>query len=118
MNYRFGKQAPKKGAPVCFSVYLDHPVPGNQPIADYQGWGEFLGESVDGFMIRSVGCTDPRAVGQTIFVQRCSDALPLPWVGLEAVRLLAEVLEDEQVVTQRPWRRRVKVVISRANVNR
>jgi hypothetical protein len=114
MNYRFGRETPSKGAPVCFSVYLDHPEPGKDPIADYQGWGEFLGESTDGFMIKAAGCTDKRAVGQTVYVQRCFDALPLPWIGFEAVQLLAEFLEDEKVATEREWRRRVRAVVARA----
>lgn len=114
MNYRLGHETPKKGAPVCFSVFLDHPITGNAPIADYQGWGEFLGESADGFMVKVAGCTDVRVIGQTILVRRCYDALPLPWVGFEAVPLLAEFLQDESVVHERDWRRRVAAVVARA----
>lgn len=60
-----GSSRPK--ARGCGFVYVPSCVPGNKPLADYQGKGEYLGECADGFMTRASECTEPANVGKVIF---------------------------------------------------
>lgn len=67
--FTWGREQPAKGQKVRFSVYVPSCVPGNKPLADYQGKGEYLGECADGFMTRATECTEPANVGEVIFTR-------------------------------------------------
>lgn len=57
--FTWGREQPAKGQKVRFSVYVPSCVPGNKPLADYQGKGEYLGECADG--LHDAGDRVPRA---------------------------------------------------------
>jgi hypothetical protein len=72
-GYRFGMDAPEKGSLVRFWIFEASPN-GGCPEANYRGWGVYLGNNSEGFMVRALACTASGIVGHTVHVRFVSGA--------------------------------------------